>query len=365
MDSDFPYGYKMNNYNELLKQSKELYQQADTSTQTLLTVYQPKPFGEKRTYPQDWAIYAKAASTEKLMFLKLLKDAVDHLSIDYVYKGNGRPPHYYGDILKSLCIKAYHNYSSWRLESELRIARAMGIIEFVPKRSTINKYMQSKKITNMLHKLVKILAEPLATIETHFSADASGIQMKYGNKRWIKVRHTKDEIKEVRNYVKLHIISGVKSNVITSVKITPGNKHESPFFKGLLDETVGVFNVKEVSADAGYLSRKNVRAIGYIGAEPYIMPKKNVSVPRKGTGPWVEMLQLWKHNQMVFAQRYHLRSNVESTFGALKRKFGDFCRCKLIEAQENEILSKVVCFNGAILAENILSYDLRSGFLNS
>lgn len=354
------------NYNELLRQCENLYQNAprETSVQTLLTVYKPKPFGEKKTYKQDWNIYYKACRTEKLMFLKLLKDAVDYLNLDYHYQGNGRPPSYYGDILKCFCIKAYHQYSSWRLESELKLARAMGIIDSIPMRSTINKYMQNKKITLMLHKLVKIMAEPLATIETHFSADASGIKMKYGNKRWIHVRHTKEEMKQVRNYVKLHIISGIKSNVITSVKITTGNRHESPFFKELLDDTAKVFNVEEVSADAGYLSKKNVRAIGYVGAEAYINPKKNTFIPRHGTGSWVRMLHLWKHHQMYFAEKYSRRSNVESTFSSLKRKFGDFCRCKKIESQENEILSKVVCFNAVVLAEAILSYDLKKGFIS-
>lgn len=56
---------------------------------------------------------------------------------------------------------------------------------------------------------------------------------------------------------------------------------------------------------------------------------------------------------------------MESTFGALKRKFGDFCRCKKPESQENEILCKIVCFNAAVLSEALLQYDLRKGFLNN
>ena len=44
------------------------------------------------------------------------------LLFKYSYQGNGRPPAYYADILKCLCIKAYHNTSSWRAESDLKIA---------------------------------------------------------------------------------------------------------------------------------------------------------------------------------------------------------------------------------------------------
>ena len=163
---------------------------------------------------------------------------------------------------------------------------------------------------------------------------------------------------------KLHIFSGAKTNVICSAKVTKGNAHESPYFKPLLDDTAKIFTIREVSADAGYLSRGNVKAIAKIGAVPYIMGKKNVHVPAlTKLSAWSAMLQLWKNHQIFFAEHYHRRSNVEATFSALKRKFGDFCRCKQPESQENEILAKIVCFNACVLAEALLSYDLKSGFM--
>ncbi len=355
-------------YEDLNRVSKNIYRNvnpAKKEVQERLTPYTPKNFGEKKTYPQDWAIYQKAASQEKLMFLRLLKDAVDFMMVEYEYQGNGRPPVYYADMIKVLCIKSYNNYSSWRVESELRIARSMGIIDEVPKRSTILKYMQDEKVISMLHKLYKILAAPLADIEVYAAADATGISNKYGNTRWIKIRHTKEEEKHRREYSKLNIISGVKTNCICSAKITKGASHESPYFKELLDDTAKIFNIKEVSADAGYLSKDNVQAISDIGAAPFIMGKKNVNVPMRGPmSAWGAMLRMWKNHQMEFAEKYHKRSNVESTFGMMKRKFGDFCRSKKSQSQEAEILSRVCCHNAVVLAEALLSYDLRGGFIN-
>jgi len=355
-------------YKELDKLSKRLYKNVKPNKKDIqerLTPYTPKNFGEKRTYPQDWPMYQKACSQEKLMFLKLIKDAVDYMMVEYEYKGNGRPPAYYGDIVKVLCIKSYNNYSSWRAESELKIARSMGIIDNVPKRSTILKYMQDPKAAKMLDKLYKILAEPLAEIEVYFSADATGISNKYGNTRWIKIRHTAEEAKHRREYSKLHIISGVKTNCICSAKITSGTAHESPFFKPLLDDTAKIFNVKEMSADAGYLSKDNVKAISGIGAAPFIMGKKNVNVPMKGSSSWGLMLRLWKKHQMFFCERYFRRANIESTFSMVKRKFGDFCRSKKPESQQAEILSRICCHNAVVLAEALLSYDLKKGFMAS
>ncbi len=46
-----------------------------------------------------------------------------------------------------------------------------------------------------------------------------------------------------------------------------------------------------------------------------------------------------------FLKRYHLRSNVESTFSAVKRKFGDSLWSKTDVAMKNETLAKFVCHN--------------------
>ncbi len=338
----------------------------DTSIQQRLTTYEPKPYGEQRNYPRDWPLYQKACSQEKLMFFRILKDAVDHLMIEEQPQGSGRPQAYLGDIVKSLCIKSYHNYSSWRTESELKIARAMGIIDEVYRRTTLMKYMQDPQVTKILHKLYKIIAEPIAPLEIYFAADATGISNAYGNARWMTIRHTKEEVKKRREYSKLHIISGCKTNIISSAKITKGSVHESPHFPTLLDDTAKIFSVKEILADAGYLAKSNTKAAEKIGATPFIAPKKNTNVPRRGPkSSWGKMLLMWKYNKTYFAEHYHRRSNVESTFGAMKRKFGDFCRCKKPESQENEILCKIVCYNAAVLSEALLSADLNVPFMDT
>ncbi len=358
-----------NAYENLSKISKQIYKKvspAEREIQKRLTPYTPVPYGTKKTYSQDWPLYQKACSQEKLMFFRIIKDAVDFMMVEEEYKGNGRPSAYYSDILKSLCIKSYHNYSGWRLESELRIAKAMGTIDTVYKRTTIMKYLQDEKITNLLHKLYKMIAEPLSQIEVYFAADATGISNAYGNTRWMKIRHTDKELKYRKQYSKIHIISGCKSNVITSAMVTNSNVNESPHLRSLLKDTTKRFSVKELTADAGYLSKKNVIGISNMGVVPYIMGTKNVNVPNKNSiSAWGKMLGLWKRNQMYFAEHYHKRSNVEATFGTLKRKFGDFCRCKKEESQENEILCKIVCFNASVLSEALLSFDLKPKFMDS
>ena len=220
--------------------------------------------------------------------------------------------------------------------------------------------MNSEDVAEVLHELYKIIAEPLIPIETQYAADATGIGNAYKAKKWIDVRLDKQEHKQ---YNKLHILSGTLTNVIISAKVTEGIRHESPVFKDLM---IGVerFKVKEISADSGYLSRKNCELIQDVGAVPYILPKKNVRATDKGSsGAWNTMINLWKKHQMLFASHYHRRSNVESTFGMLKRKWGDLC--KLPITQENEILARIICHNAAVLSESMLGNDLEPKFMDS
>ena len=50
-----------------------------------------------------------------------------------------------------------------------------------------------------------------------------------------------------------------------------------------------------------------------------------------------------------FLQHYHKRSNIESTFSMIKRKFRDSLRSKTETAMVNETLCKVLCHNLVVL----------------
>lgn len=59
---------------------------------------------------------------------------------------------------------------------------------------------------------------------------------------------------------------------------------------------------------------------------------------------------------------YHKRSNVESTFSMLKRKFGAYVRSKKPVAQTNEILCKVLYHNLSVLVHSIYELGLEPVF---
>ncbi|MBI4255852.1 MAG: hypothetical protein HY616_12340 [Candidatus Rokubacteria bacterium] len=59
---------------------------------------------------------------------------------------------------------------------------------------------------------------------------------------------------------------------------------------------------------------------------------------------------------------YHKRSNVESTFSMMKRKFGDSLRSKTDVAMVNEALAKIVCHNVVVLIHEMHELGIAPAF---
>ena len=65
-----------------------------------------------------------------------------------------------------------------------------------------------------------------------------------------------------------------------------------------------------------------------------------------------------------FLEHYHKRSNVESTFGAIKKKFGESVKSKNRVAQENELLCKIIAYNITVLIHEMIQLNGTSDFLS-
>jgi len=360
-------------YEDLTKEAEWIYKNVNPPIKTSftndrkdiqeeITSFFPK---EQKKYTQNWKTYYQTCRNQKQLFFQILKDASDYLDVQQEYNGNGRPAVKFPDIIKSLVIKSNFNLSSWGIESELKYALSSGLIDNLYKKTSITKYLNSPLTTKYLHELYKIIALPVIPLEIggQYATDASGISHLFKNKKWVEVRLEKQEHK---TFSKLHVIIGTLTGTVITAKVTEGRKHESPLLPELLDEASQVAKMKEVSADSGYLSRKNCDAIASVGAKPFIKPKKNVKSLNLGSsGSWGEMIRFWKQFQPLFATHYHRRSNVEAFFGSLKKKWMDYCRCKLPVAQENEILSKIVCYNIWILSQALFSSDIQPVFMEN
>jgi len=156
-------------------------------------------------------------------------------------------------------------------------------------------------------------------MEETFAVDASGMSSSLYS-RWVDYRFTND--RRYHDWLKVHIIVGTKSAIITDIVVTDGHSHDSPYFPILVENTSKFFNMREVSADPAYSSKHNLQVATDIGALPLIPFKKNVTGKARGSKVWCRMFLYYQLHQEDFMRLYHKRSNVESAFSTMKRKFG-------------------------------------------
>jgi hypothetical protein len=166
--------------------------------------------------------------------------------------------------------------------------------------------------------------------------------------------------RRVQRWVKCHAMVGTLTNVVTAGTVTEGHANDSPEFTGLVERTAQRFDVREVSADKAYLSHANLATVEKVGAVPYVPFKSNSGTT--GSDAWERMYHYYSLNRPAFLSHYHARSNVESTFSAINRKFGAGVRSKTLAAQFNEVLLKCLCHNLSMLVHSIHELGVEPRF---
>jgi transposase len=311
-----------------------------------------------KTYSQDWVAYNKAQTQEKILFLELLHELCNQIPQPKRI-GVGRPQTSYKEMIFSCCLKTYLNFSSRRSSSDVKIAQQMGYLSHQPHFNTILKYLRKPVLSKILGKLIEASALPLKQVEEDFTMDASGFSTVMF-KQWLEKRN---KFSEYKKFKKAHVMSGVKTNVITHIEVTDGYVHDSKMLEILVKSTAEHFVMKEVSADKAYSSKKNLQIIACLGAIPFIPFKKNVrSNPDDSLVIWRVMYRFFKDHKKEFLEHYHKRSNAESVFSMIKRKFGDNVRAKDTVAQVNEVLCKALCHNICVLIQEMFELGIQIDF---
>jgi transposase len=315
---------------------REQNQDGTTTVTETLTVT------KRKTYPQDWTAYNEAQTNEQDKFQVLLRDLCAGLPAPA--PKNGRPPLPLSDVVFNVTYKVYSTVSQRRFMSDLRAAHERGYISRVPHFNSISNYLENETLTPILRDLIQISSLPLKSVESDFAADSSGFTTCRFH-RWFDHKYGKERQKH--GWVKVHVMCGVKTNVITAVEIRDPNAADTKLLPRLAETTAENFNMREVAADKGYASKSNTNFIASLGATPYICFTD--SAVGTGGGLWSQMFHYFHFRKAEFLQHYHKRSNVESTFSMIKRKFGDSLRSKSDTAMVNETLCKILAHNLVVL----------------
>lgn len=179
--------------------------------------------------------------------------------------------------------------------------------------------------------------------------------------RWFDVKHGR-ETKKAR-WVKAHVCTGVVTNVVTDVLVTDDRGADSPQLPELVGNTGERFSISEVSGDKAYMSRENFGVIEAAGGVPYIPFRKGTT--GEGSAVWRRMWALYMYKIDDFKRRYHARSNVETTFGMVKAKFGAAVRGKTFATQRNEVLAKFIAHNLVVLVQSHFELGIDADFRGS
>jgi hypothetical protein len=315
---------------------------------------------KRTTYKQNWSSYNAAQKGEKSEYLALLYALCQ--SIEDPVQTSGRPRLPLGDIIFAAVFRTYSTLSGRRFTSDLRDAFAKGYLAKMPSYNSIFDYLKMESLTPYLKHLIAESSKPLKSVETTFAVDSSGFGAPQG--KWHDVKYGVGSDRD--QWLKVHLMCGTSTHVVTSVEVSDGYAQDSPFYKTLLDQTArNGFKMAEVSADKAYLGDPNLVATARHGATPFI-PFKSNSVEQSKQNPksaiWVKMYHYYNLRRDDFLAHYHRRSNVETTFSMIKAKFGQRLRCKTPTAQINEALCKVLAHNLCCVIQSVHELGINASF---
>lgn len=328
----------------------------------------------KQTYKQEWTAYNQAQTCEKEKFVELLADLCK--GVEEPPQRTGRPRVPLADVIFASAFKVYSGMSGRRFMSDLRNAQSKGHLSMAAHYNSISRYLENDTLTSVLTMLIEESSLPLQAVESEFAVDSSGFSTCRFYK-WVDAKYSDPKIMAKRDWVKVHLMCGVKTNIVTAVEVSERYANDTKYFKPLVESTGRRFVIQEVSADKAYSSAANLQTVIDHQAMPFI-PFKKTSNPnmRAGLGPnralnerwkqknvlWRKMYAYYEFNREFFLQRYHKRSNVETTFSMIKAKFGDGLRSKTQTAQVNEALCKVLCHNICCLIQSIFELGIEPTF---
>jgi transposase len=323
---------------------------------------------QKPTYSQNWTPYNQAQRNEKSKLQELLFQLCQ--LIDEPPQTMGRPRATLADIIFAACVKIYSGLSGRRNQTDLEEALRRGYLSKALHYNTLSKYLEREDLTPVLKQLIVESSLPLKCVEFDFAVDASGFATgRYDH--WVDTKWGKEARKygeesrtvNKKDWVKCHLMCGVKTNIVTSVEITHAHAADTSSFPSLVETTSNNFVMNTVCADKAYSSNKNLTLVLVKGAQPYIDFKSNTRPNQDSPSVWKRMFYLYQYNQGDFMRHYHKRSNVETTFSMIKRKFGEKLRSKTEVAQANEVLCKVLCHNLCCVIQSMYELGIEPTFL--
>lgn len=140
--------------------------------------------------------------------------------------------------------------------------------------------------------------------------------------------------------MKLHALVETQTKTILSWRLAHPSVHETLELPTLLAQARA--RLREVYADAGYLSRTHCFEVRAAGATPYIRTNVDTGPAQARHTAFNDMVRSHQADPARWLSTYHRRNGVESTFAALKRRLGGALRSLARQALRIEACLKLV-----------------------
>lgn len=306
---------------------------------------------------QNWSAYNEAQITEKGRFYDLLAELRRDVPEPPYKGGRFRTP--MADVVFACAAKVFSTVSSRRFGTDLADAHDRGFLSKSMHPNKVNTHLENPDLYPILKDLIAKSALPLRCVEVDFAADSTGFSTGR-HVRWFDEKYGVH--RSGKDWVKLHCLSGVLTNIVTAIEIRDRDAADSPQFRPLVEATVASgFKLSEVSGDKAYLSRENLDLIATHGGTAFI-PFKSNSTPGEPGSLWEKMYGYFQFRRDDFLKHYHKRSNAESTFSMMKAKFGDAVRSRTDSAMRNEAALKVLCHNLVVVHQAVVELGIEPVF---
>lgn len=316
----------------------------------------PKPKKKKNKsgikYTQNWEAYDKAKTKEFILFKSLLSQIFE-VYFEYEVKKNKRIPTKHRILM--MCLKVY-------FKSDFR--KLKGIIEDLygkaPSYKTLCNFFDDKEIESVIDDLILISSMPLSSLEKTGAIDSTGFSTSNFD-NWNEYKWGKFEGKE-QVWRKLHCVVGCQTNTIISAKVTEKNVGDAPMLEPTIRDKTKYFDLDNFVADKAYNSRKIFEYLRDLGLDVFIPYKSNAVAKARGSYYWKKMFIFFKEHEDEFNEKYHKRSNVETTFSMLKTRFNNKVMTKRFTSNVNEIKIKCLCHNICVLIQEMFENNIDIDF---
>ena len=222
--------------------------------------------------------------------------------------------------------------------------------------NSVYRFFENESYTPIFSNLIARGRLPLKPLEGRFAVDSSG----FTTSRFVSwFDHRYGVTRRGHDWVKVHLMCGVKTNIVTSVEIPGRNTRDAPRFGPLVQRTALISRSKESRLTKAVRGRQDIKtAYSDRGRPLYPVQGPIRRTPRAACGR--RCFTSPARRDGFF--EHSTAGNVETTFSMIKAKFGDHIRSKTDTAMRNEALCKILCHNICCVIQSMYEFGIQPTF---